>query len=221
MKPKVNKLFRWGFFVGAVAAVLIVAAEIAVVRLSRGRLFDRIGELPVNRAALVLGTGQFLRNGAPNPYFYNRVRAAAALWRAGKVSVLVVSGDNSREDYNEPEAMRDALVAEGVPAGVVYLDFAGFRTLDSVVRMREIFGQSAFTIVSQEFHNRRALVLAQAHGLDAVAFNAGEVRVGGMMRVWVRERLARVKLFVDLAFGKKPKFLGERIDMENMETDDI
>ncbi len=219
MKQKLYNIWvRWGILVALLALAAIGAAEVAVARSSRGRLFASVEEVPARPAALVLGTGQFLRNGAPNPYFYNRVHAAAALWRAGKVAALVVSGDNSRKDYNEPEAMRDALIAEGVPAGVIYLDYAGFRTLDSVVRMHEIFGQRVFTIVSQEFHNRRAVVLAQACGLDAVAFNADEVQVGGMVRVWVRERLARVKLFLDLAFGKKPKFLGERIEIE---TDNI
>lgn len=191
----------------------IAAAEIAVSRISRGRIFATPEEVPVRRTALVLGTSQHLRNGAPNPYFYNRICAAAELWHAGKIEAIVVSGDNGRKNYNEPEAMRDALVTQGIPAEAIWLDYAGFRTLDSVVRMREIFGQEAFTIVSQEFHNRRAVVLARAYGLDAVGFDAADPHVGGMIRVWVRERLARVKLFLDLAFGKQPKFLGEKIEI--------
>lgn len=200
---------------GAVLSLLaIAAAEIAVERIARGQLFDRAEEVPVGRAALVLGTSQSLRDGSPNPYFDNRIRAAAELWRTGRITAIVVSGDNGRTTYNEPEAMRDALVACGVPAGAIRLDHAGFRTLDSVVRMHEIFGQRAFVVVSQEFHNRRAVVLARAYGLDAAGFNADGVRTGGMIRVWLRERLARVKLFLDLAFGKRPKFLGERIELK-------
>lgn len=202
----------------AAAAVLslaaIAAAEIAVERIARGRLCDRPEEVPASRAALVLGTSQYLPDGTRNPYFDHRIRAAAELWRSGRIAAIVVSGDNGRSTYNEPEAMRDALVAEGVPAEAIRLDYAGFRTLDSVVRMHAIFGQRAFVVVSQPFHNRRAVVLARAYGLDAVGYNAADVRVGGMIRVWLRERLARVKLFLDLAVGKGPKFLGEPIELK-------
>ena len=217
MKPNRHNLFRrllrWSFAVAALALAAIAASETAAALLSRGRVFAAVEELPAKPAALVLGTSQYLSGGSPNLYFYNRVHAAAVLWRAGKVGAIVVSGDNSRPDYNEPDAMREALVAEGVPAEVIYTDYAGFRTLDSVVRMREIFGQSAFIVVSQEFHNRRAVVLARAHGLDAAAFNAeGAGRINGI-RMWLRERPARVKLFLDLAFGKKPRFSGEPIEI--------
>ena len=198
----------------ALSLTAVVAADLAVERIGRGRLCDRPEEVPAGRAALVLGTAQLLRDGSPNPYFDNRIRAAAELWRTGRITAIVVSGDNGRTTYNEPEAMRDALVAQGVPVEAIRLDHAGFRTLDSVVRMHEIFGQRAFVVVSQEFHNLRAVVLARAYGLDAVGFNADDVRTGGMIRVWLRERLARVKLFLDLAFGKEPKFLGERIELK-------
>lgn len=211
------------------ALLAIAAAEIAVRRLSRGRIRFRAEEVPVQRAALVLGTSPVRRDGSPNPYFRNRILAAAELWHARRVAVLVVSGADGRKDGkgsrdgkggsggkgskvgrggSEPQAMREALMAEGVPDKAIRTDCAGFRTLDSVVRMREIFGYERFAIVSQPFHGRRAVVMARACGIDAVGYAAAEVRTGAWMRIWLRERLARVRLFADLAIGTRPKTPG-------------
>ena len=143
------------------------------------------------------------------PYFLYRIKAAAALFHAGRTDYLIVSGDNCRDDYDEPTEMRDALIAAGVPGERIYQDYAGFRTLDSVVRAREIFGQSQITIVSQSFHNERALYLAQGHGIDAIGFNATEVSRWGGLRTRAREYLARCQAFLDLhVLGTTPKFLG-------------
>lgn len=101
------------------------------------------GEVPANRAGLLLGTSRTVRSGRPNAYFYNRVDAAAALYHAGKVEYLVISGDNGRKGYNEPQDMKEALVGRGVPAEAIYLDYAGFRTYDSVVRMERYSGRRA------------------------------------------------------------------------------
>ena len=159
------------------------------------------------------GTSRTVRSGRPNAYFYNRVDAAAALYHAGKVEYLVISGDNGRKGYNEPQDMKEALVGRGVPAGAIYLDYAGFRTYDSVVRMEKIFGQESFTVISQEFHNRRAVYIAQALGLDAVGYNAADVAAYAGMKTRLREKLARVRMFMDLWTGKTPKFLGEPVEI--------
>jgi len=137
--------------------------------------FTRAARVPHNRVGLVLGTSNRLRNGSPNPFFNYRIAAAVSLYRQKKIDYLVVSGDNSQKHYNEPEMMKTALVKRGVPANRIYMDYAGLRTLDSVVRCRKIFGQSRFTIISQAFHNQRALFIAQHYGLDAVGFNARDV----------------------------------------------
>lgn len=126
---------------------------------------------------------------------------------------LVISGDNGRKGYNEPQDMKEALVGRGVPAGAIYLDYAGFRTYDSVVRMEKIFGQESFTVISQEFHNRRAVYIAQALGLDAVGYNAADVAAYAGMKTRLREKLARVRMFMDLWTGKTPKFLGEPVEI--------
>lgn len=164
-------------------------------------------------AGLLLGTSRTVRSGRPNAYFYNRVDAAAALYHAGKVEYLVISGDNGRKGYNEPQDMKEALVGRGVPAEAIYLDYAGFRTYDSVVRMEKIFGQESFTVISQEFHNRRAVYIAQALGLDAVGYNAADVAAYAGMKTRLREKLARVRMFMDLWTGKTPKFLGEPVEI--------
>lgn len=206
------RIALWACVAGAVLAVAAVfAAGYAVQRATDGRVYASLDEVPANRVGLLLGTSRTVRSGRPNEYFYNRVDAAAALYRAGKVEYLVISGDNGRKSYNEPQDMKDALVERGVPAEAVYLDYAGFRTYDSVVRMEKIFGQGRFTVVSQEFHNRRAIYIARALGLEAVGYNAADVAAYDGVKTRYREKLARVKMFMDLWTGKNPKFLGEPV----------
>ena len=195
------KTMAWAAAAGAVlATVAVSAAGYAVQRATDGRVYASPGEVPANRAGLLLGTSRTVRSGRPNAYFYNRVDAAAALYHAGKVEYLVISGDNGRKGYN-------------VPAEAIYLDYAGFRTYDSVVRMEKVFGQESFTVISQEFHNRRAVYIAQALGLDAVGYNAADVAAYGGMKTRLREKLARVRMFMDLWTGKNPKFLGEPVEI--------
>jgi SanA protein len=155
-----------------------------------------------------------LKSGGPNLYFVYRINAAVTLYESGKITNIIISGDNSRKEYNEPQNMKDELIKRAVPADKIYLDYAGFRTYDSVYRMKEIFGQSSFTIISQEFHNQRALYIANALQIEAVGFNAKDVDSYNGFKTKVREKLARVKLMLDLIFGKKPKFLGEKITIE-------
>ena len=122
----------------------------------------------------MLGTSPKLRNGEDNLYFLYRIQATADLYKAGKISYILISGDNSRSNYNEPESMKQALIRLGIPSKVIYLDYAGLRTLDSVVRAKKIFGQNSITIISQKFHNERAIFIAQAYGIDALFPMVGE-----------------------------------------------
>lgn len=144
------------------------------------------------------GTSHSLRNGNANPFFKNRIDAAAQLYFGGKVSYLIVSGDNRTLDYNEPARMRAALVKLGVPDSVIYSDYAGLRTFDSVLRCRNIFGQNKFTVISQQFQNERALYIAHHYDMDAIAFNAGAVASEQGFQTTIREYFARVKMFIDL-----------------------
>lgn len=176
--------------------------------------YSEISEVPYNQVGLLLGTAQYVESGRVNLYFKYRIDAAVLLFKSGKIDFIVVSGDNSRKDYNEPLSMKNELIRYGIPAERIYLDYAGFRTLDSVYRMKEIFGQSQFTIISQKFHNQRAIFIANSLSIDAVGFNAKDVNVHYGFKTNLREKFARAKAMLDVTFGKKPKFLGEKILIE-------
>ena len=134
---------------------------------------------------------------------------------AGVVAIgSILSGDNNKREYNEPEEMKKALIAQGVPEQAIFLDYAGFRTLDSMVRAKEVFMQDSITVISQHFHNERALYLAEKTGLNAIAYDAKDVPGSHGLKVRLREYLARVKMFIDLLIGKQPHFLGETIEIK-------
>ncbi len=173
-----------------------------------GRLFDAIEETPHASVALVLGTRAGSASGRPNAYFVNRVQAAAALYHAGKVDHLLLSGDNGIEGYNEPMDMRRSLMELGVDSSNITLDFAGFDTYDSVVRAKKVFGQQRLLIVSQRFHNERALYIAKVNGIEAIAFNAQETGTTRTAWSWMRERGARLKMWKDVLLDVDPHFLG-------------
>lgn len=195
-----------------VIAIFTIYANFKVERAARHRLYDDVASVPYNRVSLLLGTNPLNRLGRPNSYFTNRIRTAAALYKAGKTDYIIVSGDNHVATYDEPTAMRDALVALGVPEERIVPDYAGFRTLDSVVRAKEVFSCDSLTIISQADHNARALYIARANGIQAVAIVA-PLRAGRRVRIRlaIREWLARDKMMLDLLLGKQPHFLGKRI----------
>lgn len=193
-------------------AVFTVYANIRVETAAKERIYIDVNSVPHNKVGLLLGTNPLNRWGRPNSYFTNRINTATKLYHAGKVDFIIASGDNHTKRYDEPTAMRDSLIARGVPENRIILDFAGFRTLDSVVRAKEVFGCDSLTIISQADHNARALYLAEANGIEAVAIVA-PLRAGRWVRtrLALREWLARDKMMLDLWFGKRPHFLGEKI----------
>ncbi|MFM5819425.1 SanA/YdcF family protein [Aeromonas sanarellii] len=179
---------------------------------ARHYTYDDVNAVPYNRVALVLGTSKYLIGGSPNHYFKYRIKAAAELYNNGKVDYILVSGDNATVQYNEPRQMRRALIQAGIPASAIYSDYAGFRTLDSIVRAKEVFGQARFTVVSQAFHNERAIFIARHFGIEAVGFNALDPSAYQGIRTRVREVFARLMGLLDLyVLDKGPKFLGEPI----------
>ena len=178
---------------------------------AKGKLYSSTETIPFNKVGLLLGTGKYLSNGRINPYYSYRIDAAVKLLTAGKIKYIIISGDNSRQDYNEPEQMRSDLIKAGIDPSFIYLDYAGFRTFDSIVRLKEIFSQDSVTIISQPFHNERAIYIANREGITAIGFNAADVNQQAGFRVQTREKFARVKVFLDYLIGKKPKFLGEKI----------
>ena len=114
----------------------------------------------------------------------------------------------------EPKTIKNDLVAEGIPSEKIFLDYAGFRTLDSMVRAKEVFGLENVTVISQKFHNERAIYLAKKKGLIAIGYNAKDVTGNSGLKIRLREYLARVKVFIDLLFNTQPKFFGELIEIK-------
>lgn len=194
--------------------ILVLSIDYRISKQTEKQLFTSTESIAENKVGLLLGTSKYLRSGNPNQYFEYRILAAETLFKSGKIKNIVISGDNSRKDYNEPQDMKDELIKRGIPETSIYLDYAGFRTYDSVIRMKEIFGQNSFTIISQEFHNQRAVYIANALHLNAVGFNAKDVDVYNGFKTKVREKLARVKVIIDFLLKTKPKFLGEKIIIE-------
>ncbi|MGG5578524.1 SanA/YdcF family protein [Myroides sp. C15-4] len=196
---------------GILLLAFISLANIRVASSTKAQLFDTVDQIPHNKVGLVLGTSKYLSGGQLNYYFTYRIEAAAQLYHAGKIDFIVVSGDNSRENYNEPKDMEEGLIERGVPKDHIYLDYAGFRTLDSVYRMKAIFNEDVFTIISQPFHNERAVYIANHLDLQTVGFNAQDVTRKYGFKTLVREKFARVKVLLDNLTNKKPKYLGPQI----------
>jgi SanA protein len=207
-----KKIARGVIYLVLILALSVVLANVWVVKSTESRVFFDHHKLPDNKVALVLGTSQKLINGSPNPFFANRIQAAAALYKEGKVDHFILSGDNRTRYYNEPLSMKRALMKYGVPDSVITLDYAGLRTLDSVVRSKEIFGQSKLIIITQSFHSYRALFISQYYNIDAVALVAKEPGVEeAALKVYLREYLARAKAVLDLYILKTaPRHLGEK-----------
>lgn len=163
---------------------------------------------------MVLGTSNKLVGGGSNPYYTNRIKATLDLYKAGKIEYVLVSGDNSSQYYNEPTTFKKDLIKGGIPKEKIFLDYAGFRTLDSMVRAKAIFGLENATIISQKFHNERAIFLAEEKGLHAIGFNADDISLKNGFKVQIREYFARVKVFIDLGLNTQPKFYGDKVEIK-------
>lgn len=179
-----------------------------------GKTFSNVTDIPKNKVGLVLGTSKKLTSGHPNPYYNYRINATVELFKAKKIDFVLVSGDNGSRYYNEPTTFKKDLVQAGIPADKIFLDYAGFRTLDSMVRAKAVFGLEEVTVISQKFHNERALYLAERKGLKAIGYNAKDVLGQNGLKVHVREYFARVKVFLDLLVNTQPRFFGDKIDIK-------
>jgi vancomycin permeability regulator SanA len=165
-------------------------------------------EVPRTDVAVVFGAG--LWDGEPSPYLAHRLDAAAKLYREGRVEVVLVTGDNSREDYDEPDAMRGYLTRHGVPGGRIVSDYAGFDTWDSCVRAKKIFGVDQAVLISQGFHIRRAVALCEAAGVTSYGVGVDAVHDATWYYGGAREIFAAGKAALDAVFRPDPRFLGPR-----------
>lgn len=196
-----------------VLIVIILAINYHITSKAKNHLFDDTESIAQNKVGLVLGAGKFTSFGRINLYYKYRLEAAVALYKADKIQFILVSGDNGRKDYDEPSDFKNDLIKKGIPAEKIALDYAGFRTLDSVIRAKEIFGLNKLTIISQKFHNERAIFLAKHNNIEAIAYNAKDIKGRYGIKTKLREYAARTKAAIDILFNVQPKFLGKKIQI--------
>lgn len=212
--PFFNKIIKIGLVMSILFSIMVIACNLWINIQTRDRLYSNVSEIPAKKVALLLGTVKWIRKGQINRYFKYRIEAAVALYQAGKIQHIIASGDNRTRFYNEPREMRKSLIEQGIPPQAITLDYAGFRTLDSVVRCKEIFSQDDIIIISQPFHNKRALFISDFYGIKAIGFNAQSVPFRIDMKTRVREYFARLKAVLDLYILRtQPKFLGEKVHL--------
>lgn len=201
------------------ALILIIASAIffcdyIIDSFSQDYCFQKIEKLPENEVGVVLGTAKYVPGGRVNLYYQYRIDATVRLFESGKIKYVLVSGDNAQKEYNEPITFKKDLIARGIPKSHIYLDYAGFRTLDSIIRANKIFGQQKFTVISQRFHNERAVYIGRQAGLETIAYDAQDVGTHYGLKTNLREKLARVKTLLDVhILNKAPKFLGEKVEI--------
>jgi len=196
----------------SLVVLVVVSANVWIWGASAGRI-EELGapdDTAAAPVAIVLGAAVY-PSGEPSPWLRYRLDTAARLYRSGRVEAILVSGDNGRENYNEPVAMRRYLVAAGIPAEAIALDYAGFDTYDTCVRARRIFGVTQAIIVTQDFHEPRAVSVCRAAGVEVrgVADTLARNNRGTWVRSWLRERAAAVKAAWDVATRREPT-LGNR-----------
>jgi SanA protein len=206
-----RNLARFALLLIFVAVLFTAVTNLWVIVSTYSNIYTSSEEIPAKSVGLVLGTTHRLSNGEENPYFTGRIKSAAKLYHQNKISHIILSGDNGTIYYNEPLKMKEALLKEGVPNDAITLDYAGFRTLDSVVRCYEIFGQSKFTIITQRFHGYRALFISKFYNLDAVVLTAGDMSFPAAIFTRLREVMARPLAVIDLYIIKRqPHILGKK-----------
>ena len=210
---KISKTFLFYSAIPLLLMIILLSlwANKKVVDCSKQYLSNEIENIKFVKTGLLLGTSKYLKSGKKNAYFFHRIDATVLLFNHHKISYIIISGDNSVKSYNEPLDMKNELIKNGIPEERIYLDYAGFRTYDSVIRAKEIFGQDSLLFISQAFHNQRAVFIARNKGITAYGFNANDVNALGGFKTKIREFFARDKVFLDTWLGIQPKFLGEKI----------
>ena len=203
MKKVAKKLLWTPCIMSFVCIVLMLICNQIVVNNAKGKVSSDIDSIRYNRVGLLLGTTPQARfDRITNYFFIYRIDAAEELYKAGKIKKILISGDEySLDGINEPECMRDSLVARGVPESDIILDGKGYRTINSIINANKVFGLKSFTIISQEFHNERAIYQAEHLGLNVENLQAYNAKMPKSRRAFlttIREYFARVKMFIDL-----------------------
>ena len=212
---KTLKFYKRLFIYGFTSSILsLFISDYVVSSSTKDSIYETTNSIPYNKVGLILGTSKFLKSGYKNAYYSYRIEATVKLYQANKIDFVLISGDNSSVGYDETTAMKNDLIERGIPETKLFLDYAGFRTFDSVIRANKIFGQQKITIISQKFHIERALFIANQNNIDAVGFIASKVSARYGFKTKIREKFARVKLMLDIIFNTQPKFLGKKIEIK-------
>lgn len=202
-----QRIFRLSIIAMVVVTVAVIACYTIISINANNKAYDSIKAIPYNKVGLLLGTSPITPQGEHNYYFDNRIKATAELYNSGRISHVIASGGDysDRENgCNELTAMRDSLIALGVPDSVITLDYQGIRTLNSIVKAKAVYGLDSLTIISQKYHNERAVWLAEHYGLHAKAYNAPTPDITNKrIKNISREFLARVKMFLDILTENK------------------
>jgi SanA protein len=209
MKIKSNAK-KIALFLTITLVIFLIVTNMTIMSYANHTL-DDTSKLPQEYACLVLGTSKKLTNGSPNLFYEYRMNAALAVYSSGKCKKIVVSGDNRHANYNEPKQMKKSLMEKGIPEAAIHCDYAGGRTLDSVIRFKKVFGQSTGIVISQKFHNERAIFIASHNNITLTGFNAKEVNLFNSFKTKGREVLSRGLAVLDVIFHSKPRHLGEKV----------
>lgn len=211
---KNRKFKRLVYVTLIILTVFTIWANYSITSFSNQYITSDIHKVKKHKVALLLGTSKYRKNGKKNDYFFNRIEAVKLLYFKNKIEHVLISGDNSSKSYNEPEDMKKELIKVGIPEDKIHLDFAGFSTIESVIRANKVFGLNSFIVVSQKFHNQRAVYLARENNIQAYGFNAKDVDAYWGIKTKIREVFAKNKVFLDLKFGTTPTYLGEKVVIE-------
>jgi SanA protein len=209
-----NYSVRFFLLISICIALCIYFSNKTIQNNAENNTYDKIDAIPSVKVGILLGTSKQLKSGNINLYYQYRINATAELYNAGKIKKILISGDNSTKEYDEPNDMRLDLINLGIDSNDIILDYAGFRTFDSMIRLKEIFGQDTATVISQKFHNERAIYIAHKLGITVYGYNANDVTTYYGFKTQLREYLARVKTILDFTIGVEPKFLGEKLEIK-------
>lgn len=213
-----KRLFKYLLYLLLLLFIFLFSIDVYVSNSTKKLTYNSVHDIPYKKVGLLLGTSKYQKIKGVNLFYLYRLDAAIKLFRSGKISYILISGDNAIMSYNEPIMMKKDLIKRGIPESKIFLDFAGFRTFDSVIRANKVFQEDSFTIISQQFQNERALFIAAHNEMDCIAFNAQEVTKKYGFFVILREKFARVRMILDFLLGVTPKFLGDLVKIEEIQV---
>ncbi|MBI9068881.1 MAG: YdcF family protein [Salinivirgaceae bacterium] len=209
-----RKTYKYLLFIIIAFFLALFIPNIIINKSAKGSSYNDINQIEYNRVGLILGTSKYSMNGDINLYYKYRIVAAIDLYESKKIDFILISGDNGQVEYNEPKIIRADLIKAGIPEEHIFLDYAGFRTWDSIIRAKKVFGENKLTVISQKFHNQRAIFIGKQNDMELIGFNAKDVPNNYGAKTRLREKFARTKLMLDILINKQPKYLGDSIQIK-------